>query len=214
MIKVLKTAVKISRLQFIHSRNFVHRDLKPSNILVGVGEQANLVYIIDFGLSKEFRNPDTHRHIPYSTTLGLTGTPTFASINSHLGLELGRRDDLESLAYILIYFLRGSLPWQGANVGNCDLVVENKQTISTYDLCHGVPVEFRTFLEYSRSLSFDEKPDYDYLHGLFDNLLLREGFKSNLAFNWDGSTDSQPCNVDSRRGYKLRDNISPKRRTG
>jgi serine/threonine protein kinase len=80
---------------------------------MGVSEQANLVHLIDFGLSKEFRNPKTHVHIPYKKDLGLTGTPIFASINSQLGFKLGRQDDLESLAYILFYFLWGFLPWQG-----------------------------------------------------------------------------------------------------
>ncbi len=80
---------------------------------MGVSKQANLVYLINFGLSKEFRDPKTHAHIPYKKDLGLTRTAIFASINSHLGLELGRQDDLESLAYILFYFLWGFLPWQG-----------------------------------------------------------------------------------------------------
>ncbi|KAH9031810.1 kinase-like domain-containing protein [Lactarius pseudohatsudake] len=103
----------VCRLKYIHSRNFIHHDLKPSNIVIGLGTQANIVYLINFGLSKEYRDPYTNKHIPPDTNLGLTGMATFASINSHLGLELGWRDDMESLAYIIIYFLRGHLPWQG-----------------------------------------------------------------------------------------------------
>jgi serine/threonine protein kinase len=152
---------------------------------MGVGKRADTVYIIDFGLSKEFRHPDTYLHIPYNGAQGLVGSATFASIHSHLGFELGRRDDLESLAYILIYFLRGSLPWQGLGLETCDLVVKNKQATSTLDLCQGLPVQLCAFLEYCRSLSFDDKPDYDYLYNLFDAPLLREG----LAFDWDGSSD-------------------------
>ena len=176
--------VQISRLQYIHSRNFIHRDLKPSNLVMGVGKHADLVYLIDFGLSKEFRDPDTHMHIPYKDALGLTGTATFASIPSHLGAELGRRDDLESLAYILIYFLRGSLPWEGLSN---HLIVASKQHTSTLDLCHGIPVEFRAFLEYARSLSFNVKPDYGYLSRLFDELSSQEG--SDPRFDWDGQID-------------------------
>ena len=103
---------QLSRLKHVHSRNFVHRDLKPSNITMGTGIQSNMVHLIDFGLAKEYRDPNTYEHIPFKKDVGIVRTATFASINSHLGLELGRRDDLESLAYVLIYFLRGSLPWQ------------------------------------------------------------------------------------------------------
>lgn len=119
--------LKICRLQFIHSRNFIHRDLKPSNIVMGLGKHTNFAYIIDFGLSKEFWDPRTRRHIPYNNTFGLIGSATFSSIHSHLGMEHGRWDDLESLAYILIYFLCSSLPWQGLYFEGHDLVAESKQ---------------------------------------------------------------------------------------
>jgi serine/threonine protein kinase len=179
--------VKIRRLQYIHSRNFIHRDLKPSNLVMGVGKHANIVHIIDFSLSKEFRDPATHLHIPCTGDQGLIGTATFASIQNHLGFELGRRDDLESLTYILIYFFRGSLPWQGLEV---DRVTKSKQATPLHVLCNGVPAQLRTLVEYSRSLPFDAKPNYDYLCNLFDSLLLQEGLKNDLTFNWDGS-DSQ-----------------------
>lgn len=160
---------------------------------MGVGKNADTVYIIDFGLSKEFRHPDTYLHIPYNGAQGLVGTATFASIHSHLGCELGRRDDLESLAYILIYFLRGSLPWQGLELEPCDLIVESKQATLAHVLCQGLPVQLCTFLEYSRSLSFDSKPDYDYLHNLFNTPLLREG-RAALAFDWATELDGQLSN--------------------
>ncbi|KAF8228821.1 kinase-like protein, partial [Tricholoma matsutake] len=101
-------------LQYMHSHNFLHRDLKPNNIAVGIGQKAGIVYLIDFGLLKQFRDPNMHMHILYINMHGLTGMAVFASIHSHIGWELGRWDDLESslLAYILIYFLHGSLPWQ------------------------------------------------------------------------------------------------------
>lgn len=151
---------------------------------MGTGKHSNTAYIIDFGLSKQFRQPDTYLHIPYNRAQGLVGTPTFASIHSHLGFELGRRDDLESLAYILIYFLRGSLPWQGLELKARDLVMESKQAITADILCQGLPVQLCTFLEYSHSLSFDGKPDYNYLYNLF-NIPLREEFSNDLAFDWD-----------------------------
>jgi serine/threonine protein kinase len=168
-------------LQYIHSRNFVHRDLKPSNIVMGVGKRANVVHLIDFGLSKEFRDPNTHLHIPFNKGLGFIGTAAFASINSHLGLELGRRDDLESLAYILFYFLWGFLPWQGLGLWD---ILERKRAITTLDLFRGLPPVFRVFYEHSRSVSFDGKPNYDHFRHLFDDLLAKEGFPSDVAFDW------------------------------
>lgn len=149
---------------------------------MGAGEQASVVHLIDFGLSKEFRDPNTHLHVPYNRAHGLTGTATFASIRSHLGWELGRRDDLESLAYVLIYFLRGSLPWQGLRRGRD--VVRSKRS-ARHSLCHGLPVEFRDFLDYCYSLAFDGKPDYDRFCRLFDNLLSREGLENDTGFDWD-----------------------------
>jgi hypothetical protein len=103
--------------------------------------------------------------------LGLTGTATFASIHSHLGLELGRQDDLESLTYVLVYFLHGSLPWQGLDFEGYDLITKSKQQTSTHDLYYGLPLELHAFVDYSRLLPFDDKPNYDYLHSLFDNSL-------------------------------------------
>lgn len=179
---------------------------------MGVGEQANLVHLIDFGLSKEFRNPKTHAHIPYKQGLGLTGTATFASINSHLGLELGRRDDLESLAYIFFYFLWGSLPWQG--LGKKDML-ESKQTISAYSLYQELPTEFRAFLEHCRTLSFDDKPNYDHFLSIFDNLLLGEVYQSDKAFDWDVAGGKIMRRGRRRSGIvKHEHRPSVKRRTG
>ena len=146
--------------------------------------QANVVHLIDFGLSKEFRDAKTHRHIPmipHAKPYGLVGTAVFASINSHMGLELGRKDDLESLAYVLIYLLRGALPWQG--LSSSLEILETKKKISASDLCHGLPVEFRTFFEYCRSLPFDHKPDYEHFINLFDSLLHHEGPSNGPIFD-------------------------------
>ena len=149
---------------------------------MGVGKHANLVHLINFGLSKEFRDPKTHAHIPYKKDLGFTGTAVFASINSHLGLELGRLDDLESLAYILLYFLWGFLPWQGLKKND---ILKSKRTISAYNLFQELSMEFCAFLEHCRSLPFDGKPNYDHFLTLFDNLLSKEVIQSDTAFDWD-----------------------------
>ena len=180
---------------------------------MGIGRHAHIVHLIDFGLAKEFRDPDTNQHIPYTEAPGLTGMAVFASIHSHLAVELRRCDDLESLAYVLIYFLRGSLPWQGMQSRRRDLVVQSKQRTSIHDLCLGLPTELYTFLEYTRSLSFDDKPDYGYLCGLFDNTWSRDGFEDDPALDWESSA----CHIIGQPSKKLNRpprETHPKRRTG
>jgi serine/threonine protein kinase len=103
----------IDRIELLHRANLLHRDIKPDNFVIGRDDKADEVFIIDFGLAKRYRDPRTHSHIPYRDDKNLTGTARYASINSHLGIESSRRDDLESLCYVLIYFAKGHLPWQG-----------------------------------------------------------------------------------------------------
>lgn len=181
---------------------------------MGVGNRASLIYIIDFGLSKQFRSPDTHLHIPYRRGLGLTGTPLFASNNSHAGCELGRRDDLESLAYILAYLARGSLPWEG--LADPALVAQRKLDCSAEELCSGLPNEFAAFLSYARSLPFEDKPEYAYLSGLFDRLRRREGFQDDAPFDWEAprhvSHTTSLSTIKITRTQKQP--ITPARRTG
>ena len=108
----------LSRIEFIHSRNFIHRDVKPDNFLIGKGNKKFQIYAIDFGLAKKFRDSKSGMHIPYKDGKNLTGTARYASVNTHLGIEQSRRDDIEALAYIFIYFMKGNLPWQGLKAKN------------------------------------------------------------------------------------------------
>ncbi|KAJ1949569.1 serine/threonine protein kinase [Linderina macrospora] len=178
----------LSRIEYIHNKSFIHRDIKPDNFLMGIGRRTNLVHVIDFGLAKKYRDPRTHMHIPYRENKNLTGTARYASINTHLGIEQSRRDDLESLGYVLMYFLRGSLPWQGLKAATkkqkYDRIMEKKMSTSTEELCRGFPPEFAVYLNYARSLRFDDKPDYTYLKRLFRDLFVRSDFKYDYLFDW------------------------------
>ncbi|KAH9713433.1 Casein kinase 1-like protein 2 [Citrus sinensis] len=180
--------VLINRVEFVHSKSFLHRDIKPDNFLMGLGRRANQVYIIDFGLAKRYRDTATHQHIPYRENKNLTGTARYASMNTHLGIEQSRRDDLESLGYVLMYFLRGSLPWQGLKAGTkkqkYEKISEKKVSTSIEALCRGYPTEFASYFHYCRSLRFDDKPDYAYLKRLFRDLFIREGFQFDYVFDW------------------------------
>lgn len=178
----------LSRIEYLHSKSFIHRDIKPDNFLMGLGRRANQVYMIDFGLAKKYRDPKSHIHIPYRENKNLTGTARYASINTHLGIEQSRRDDLESLGYVLMYFLRGSLPWQGLKAATkkqkYEKISERKMATPTETLCKGFPTEFVVYFQYTRSLRFDDKPDYSYLRKLFRDLFVREGFVWDYVFDW------------------------------
>ena len=114
-----------------------------------------MCFALDFGLSKRFRHPQTLQHIPYREGRSLTGTPRYASINNHLGVETARRDDLESIGYVLVYFLLGSLPWQGLKLppgaannasGKHRLILQKKQATPLEELCASCPPQFQEYL--------------------------------------------------------------------
>ncbi|KAL2534235.1 casein kinase I-like 3 [Abeliophyllum distichum] len=178
----------IARIEYVHSKGFLHRDIKPDNFLMGLGRKANQVYIIDFGLAKRYRDSTTNRHIPYRENKNLTGTARYASCNTHLGIEQSRRDDLESLGYVLLYFLRGSLPWQGLKAATkkqkYDKICEKKLSTPIEVLCKSHPVEFASYFHYCHSLTFDQRPDYGFLKRLFRELFTREGCEFDYIFDW------------------------------
>ncbi|CAD8124963.1 unnamed protein product [Paramecium sonneborni] len=187
----------IQRIEYVHSRHFLHRDIKPDNFLIGTGKRAHKVYIIDFGLAKRYIQKDG-KHIPYKEGKNLTGTARYASINTHLGIEQGRRDDLESLGYVMMYFLRGSLPWQNLKASNkkdkYEKIMEKKISTSIETLCKGFPQELATYLTYVRNLRFDEKPDYSYLRTLLKDLFTKSGFEMDYIYDWNliQKTDGAP----------------------
>ncbi|KAK4294618.1 hypothetical protein Pmani_032764 [Petrolisthes manimaculis] len=147
----------IGRIEFIHNKNFIHRDIKPDNFLMGIGRHCNKLFLIDFGLAKKYRDNRSRAHIPYREDKNLTGTARYASINAHLGIEQSRRDDMESLGYVLMYFNRGSLPWQGLKAATkkqkYEKISEKKMSTPVESLCKGFPAEFAMYLNYCRGLS-------------------------------------------------------------
>ncbi|KAG0691876.1 kinase-like domain-containing protein [Suillus ampliporus] len=150
---------------FTHLHNFIHGDIKLQNILLGLNDLRHTAFIIDFGIAKKYRSTLTRTHVPFCQGQDLTGTPVFASINSHLGVETGCHDDIESLIYTLIYFLHGSLPWltNDHEKLSSSTMLECKVNTTVEVLCYGIPVKFASLLICTCSLAFSQDPDYDYL---------------------------------------------------
>ncbi|CEJ01212.1 Putative CK1/CK1/CK1-G protein kinase [Rhizopus microsporus] len=180
----------LTRVQTIHEKNLIYRDIKPDNFLIGKpGTDAeNQIFIVDFGMAKLYRDPKTKQHIPYRERKSLSGTARYMSINTHLGREQSRRDDLESLGHVFMYFLRGSLPWQGlkaaTNKQKYEKIGEKKQTTAIKDLCDGYPEEFGIYLQYVRKLGFEETPDYDFLRSLFTKAIEKIGEVEDSVYDW------------------------------
>eukprot|EP01083_Nonionella_stella_P274513 931864_1 len=179
----------LDRIESVHSFEFIHRDIKPDNFLIGLANNFNIVYIIDFGLSKRYINPKTRRHIPFIEGKSLTGTARYASINTHLGYEQARRDDLETLGYVLMYFNRGGkLPWQGlkakSKTQKYNRISKVKRETTIDLLCNNSPKQFAEYLRYCRKLDFNAKPDYKYLKNLFKDLFKKNGYINDGRYDW------------------------------
>ncbi|KAF7791214.1 hypothetical protein EIP86_002227 [Pleurotus ostreatoroseus] len=191
-IKTVCMAAKqmITRVQAIHEKSLIYRDIKPDNFLIGVPgtKNANLIHIIDFGMAKHYRDPKTKQHIPYRERKSLSGTARYMSINTHLGREQSRRDDLESLGHVFMYFLRGGLPWQGlraaTNKQKYEKIGEKKQSTPIEELCEGFPEEFSIYMHYVRKLGFEETPDYDFLRELFSKVMKTLGEPEDGVYDW------------------------------
>jgi serine/threonine protein kinase len=179
----------VSRIEYMHSQNYIHRDIKPENFVIGTEARSKFIYIIDYGLCKKYANWRTGEHIPYIEGKSLTGTARYASINTHIGIEQSRRDDLECLGYVFVYFFKGKLPWQDINLPDkadrYEAIKEIKMQTAVYELCEGMPAEFVEFMNYSRSLRFDETPSYTYLKNLFENLRFKMKFENDFLYDWD-----------------------------
>ncbi|XP_067124458.1 casein kinase I-like [Centruroides vittatus] len=179
----------LNRIEYLHSKDYIHRDIKPANFLMGWERKTKTVYMIDFGLAKKYIDPHTKRHILYEDGKGLTGTVKYVSINTHEGIEQSRRDDIESLGYVIIYFLTGSLPWERVKKTTKQQKYEEiahlKKVYSIEELCKNHPKEIATYMKYCRGLSFEDKPDYQYLKELLQSAFERNGNQFDRVYDWN-----------------------------
>lgn len=196
----LKTVLMIAEdclnlLELVHSKSFIHRDVKPENFLIGLNSNSHMINLIDFGLSQRYKDPKTECHTGFRENKNLVGTARFLSINAHMGIEQSRRDDLESLGYMLIYFMNGSLPWQGIDSPNkhekYQKIGAKKMKLPVELYCRSIPEEFSMYVNYCRSLIFEEKPDYNFLRKLFDQLFRASNFTRDYSYDW-----TNPLNIN------------------
>tara|TARA_B110000211_G_C14093227_1_gene560759 strand:+ start:13639 stop:14541 length:903 start_codon:yes stop_codon:yes gene_type:complete len=185
---ILMLAIQIlNRIEKFHGLGYIHRDIKPDNFLIGVGEKKSRLYLIDFGLAKKIITNGTH--IRYRDKKSFTGSYRYSSIRNHKGIEQGRRDDLESIGYLLLYFLKGRLPWQGLGGSTKgekkNRIFEKKNSTTLEDLCDGCPSAFYLYMKYCRILRFQEKPNYTLLKDLFINLFKKSDFKLDFIYDWN-----------------------------
>ncbi|KIW14098.1 hypothetical protein PV08_06879 [Exophiala spinifera] len=178
----------LHRVESLHAAGYLHRDIKPENFLLGTGKQGNIVYMTDFGLSAYRR--DSHSQVTShkpatSPRISLVGTCRYASINGHLNVAPSRRDDLESLGHMALYFFMGPFP--------------GKRTIKVTELCQGLPAEFATYINYIRGLNDQDRPDYKYLRSLFGRLFRHKGFEHDNVFDWTIREFERQSNMNQQR---------------
>ena len=179
----------LDRLEFIHSKFVIHRDIKPQNFVIGRND-PDVIYLIDFGLSHKYRSSRTYKHIKFKNLKLTYGSLRYLSINGNFGYEQSRRDDLESLGYMLVYLSTGTLPWIKIESLNIEVVKKYlythklKKKITAEKLCQDLPEEIAQYINYCRKLLFEEDPNYKFLRSLFENILINIQQKNDLKFSW------------------------------
>ena len=182
----------IKRIQYIHSKYYIHRDIKPDNFMIGRGQNEKKIYIIDFGLAKKYYSVSKAQHIKFITGKHLIGTARYCGRNAHRGYEQGRRDDIESIGYVLMYFLLGVLPWQGLKVrkneDHFEKIAQKKYSTTFEELTSGQPEEFLLYFKHVEKLEFEDQPNYIYLIGLFQKVI--DKYCTDCFYDFDWKKDS------------------------
>ena len=200
---VLMIAIQIlDRIRHLHIHNYIHRDIKPQNFAIGKGknnENEHIIYLIDFGLAKRYREEYTNFHIPLRQNIKLTGTIRFASCNAINKKELSRRDDMESIGYLFIYLLKGVLPWQGLKIKQksekYSKIRELKMTIESNKLCEGLPDEFKEYIDLVKNLEFEEEPEYVRYIDMFNELFNKKEFTKDYLYDWANDKKKNPSKI-------------------
>ena len=177
----------ITRLESVHNKGIIHCDIKPENFSIGLKDKR-IIYLIDFGLSKKYRSDRTKRHIQFNITKTMCGTARYASMNALSGLQLSRRDDLESLSYMILYFLLKKLPWQGITAKNLEKrykkIYDKKAELEKWDKFKELPTQIQNFVKYCRSLGFSQDPDYKLMKSYFYDLMNINNIYDDKNFSW------------------------------
>ena len=193
----------IKRIQYIHSKYYIHRDIKPDNFMIGRGQNEKKIYIIDFGLAKKYYSVSKAQHIKFITGKHLIGTARYCGRNAHRGYEQGRRDDIESIGYVLMYFLLGVLPWQGLKVrkneDHFEKIAQKKYSTSFEELTSGQPEEFLLYFKHVEKLEFEDQPNYIYLIGLFQKVI--DKYCTDCFYDFDWKKDT--CTYISHRNNNI-----------